>query len=378
MIYLNIESITKKTMAFILLALTIINTNSYAQSACEIANSSANKLTNGSFENGISGWSTAGGTMQQGTAYATCGGFCGQFAATGGTVVGRVWQEFQNINAGTSVLVKGFVGTHAAGMSKSPKMMLSFYNTSHNLLLRKTVNVTTNVDIAPYMPTLYTLSETAPTGTKYTSVEMNINGDWLKLDGFSLVTTANAVLPLQLINFKATAMANANVLDWNTENEINTSKFEIEYSIDGLSFSAIASKDANSDIQNSKEYNYKHTISTRAKSYYRLKMIDKNGSFTYSNIISIVNDNVSMATVTVFPNPFVSKVTVQFTSTTKDINVVKLIDQTGKIITSTTQAGYAGVNTISLQNLDNYATGVYFVEIWNGTSKIKTEKIVKY
>jgi hypothetical protein len=378
MTYLNITLTTKKTIAILLLTCSIFSKSTHAQSACEMASSTSNKIINGSFENGITGWSTAGGTMHQGTAYATCSGHCGQFAADGGTVLGKVWQEFQTINAGTSVLVRGFAGTHAAGMSKSPKMMLSFYNISHNLILRKTVNITTNVDIAPYMPTLYTLNETAPTGTKYTAIEMTISGDWLKLDGLSLITTTTGVLPLQLISFKATPVTNINILEWNTENEVNTSKFEIEHSLDGLSFSTIATTDAISDLQNSKAYNYKHAVNTKAKSYYRLKIIDKNGSFSYSNIISIVNDNISVVTVSVFPNPFVSKITVQFNSTTKNINVIKLIDQTGKIINRNTQAGNIGINTITLQNLDSYATGIYFVEIWNGANKIKTEKIVKY
>ncbi|MCE3227027.1 MAG: hypothetical protein K0S32_1578 [Bacteroidetes bacterium] len=93
-------------------------------------------------------------------------------------------------------------------------------------------------------------------------------------------------LPLDLISFKAFHISQKeNVIRWTTQNEYNFDRFEIYYSHNGEEFHKVCdmkSKDKN-NLQTS--YEFKHQPSTEAGIYYRLKMIDKDSEFKYSDVI---------------------------------------------------------------------------------------------
>ncbi len=154
---------------------------------CACTSSAANLLSNASFENGNTSWSVSSGNITTGTGYIICGAANGFLNWSSGTA--KAWQQVAAV-AGNTYNATAYLGTHAAGINCSPKFLLSFYNASGTLLTISSANVTTNVDVSPNKPTLYSLSAVAPAGTANVRVETTITCNTMKMDAFCLTTTA--------------------------------------------------------------------------------------------------------------------------------------------------------------------------------------------
>jgi len=154
---------------------------------CDCTNAPSNLLTNASFESGSTGWSVSGGSLTTGTGYVVCGyknAFLNRYSGTA-----KVWQQVTSITPGSTVVFKGFAGTHTQGIGCSPKLTLAFYNSSNVLISASSVTVDKNVDIPNYKLKEYTIAALAPAGTFYTRVEASIGCNVLKLDALCLTAT---------------------------------------------------------------------------------------------------------------------------------------------------------------------------------------------
>jgi hypothetical protein len=126
--------------------------------------------------------------------------------------------------------------------------------------------------------------------------------------GFSgfFVKTSQSPLPLNLISFTATHEAGSNLLQWSTTGEVNTHKFEIQRSANARTFMKIATVETAGS--GSFQYNYYDRTSNDLTSYYRLKMSDLDGTFSYSRIIALTGDGGRAG---IYPNPAGSSITFQ-------------------------------------------------------------------
>lgn len=113
-------------------------------------------------------------------------------------------------------------------------------------------------------------------------------------------------LPLHLVSFSCTSNGNSTILQWQTADEVNTHSFEVERSKDGVNFTAIA-KVAAANVAGTNLYAYTDGA-TQQTAFYRLKMVDEDGSFTYSNIIKAEAGGNSK--LSVFPNPVTNFISV--------------------------------------------------------------------
>ena len=128
------------------------------------------------------------------------------------------------------------------------------------------------------------------------------------IDAIVVATTySDASLPLSLTSFKAAFNGKATQIKWTTDNEVNVSGFSIEKSLDGTNFSQVEFVTAkNNSSQN--VYTLEDTKVKGGVSYYRLKLVDKNGAFKYSSIVAVKNNSIIKAEV--FPNPTKGNLTV--------------------------------------------------------------------
>ncbi len=120
-----------------------------------------------------------------------------------------------------------------------------------------------------------------------------------------LSVTVTNVLPVTLKSLKASLINNAVDLNWATSNETNFDYFGVEKSFDAKNFSPIA-KVASNKTTNGSNYAFTDFGKTLAQQYYRLKMVDNDGSFKYSQVVA-VNGKASTS-LEVFPNPVVNTV----------------------------------------------------------------------
>ena len=143
--------------------------------------------------------------------------------------------------------------------------------------------------------------------------------------------TKNVVVPVNMVHFSGIIQSNKTILlRWNTTQEINCKFYELEFSTDGVLFTNIYRVNANNS-NGFNAYSYLHFQPNNGLNYYRIKQVDANGLFTYSNIISINLNNSSTNYFQVKPNPFKNNLILDvYSNSTEQIKVV-VTDMLGKI-----------------------------------------------
>jgi Secretion system C-terminal sorting domain len=171
-------------------------------------------------------------------------------------------------------------------------------------------------------------------------------------------------LPVVLSNFSTARKGNTAVLNWQTATEINAKSFEIQI-LAGTSYRTVGSVTATNNSTGS-TYNYIDNNTSKSTSLYRLKIIDKDNSFQYSEVRSI-KGLAAVSDFTIYPNPSTGSAKVMINDVT-DGTQVQLMDNTGRIIKNIT---LQNSNTATLNGLQR---GVYLVKVIN---VLTNESVVK-
>lgn len=184
------------------------------------------------------------------------------------------------------------------------------------------------------------------------------------VDGIRVSNTwANGPLPVKLVNFSASLNNNQTELNWSTASETNNKGFEVERSIDGENFETIGFVKGNGNSNNVHKYSF--IDANQSSAFYRLKQIDFDGKFEYSNIVKVSNDEIL---VDLTPNPFNDNLVINSPTM---IENAEIIDVTGKVkLMEVVNSNKATINTSALSN------GIYFIRINNG-QKVITKRIIK-
>ncbi len=169
----------------------------------------------------------------------------------------------------------------------------------------------------------------------------------------------SSALPLTLVSFAAQNIGDGQIkLAWHSEDEINTSQFVIERSTDGVLFEPAGSVPAAGSGRN--HYSFTDIIlNIPATYYYRLKMVDIDGKYKYSNIARI-NNNAAGIKLAVFPNPATEFITV-VSSKKQEVIITNTTGQTIKHLLL--------INGSQAINIGSYVPGVYFVKSDEGVIK---------
>ena len=181
--------------------------------------------------------------------------------------------------------------------------------------------------------------------------------------------TVSGVVPLTLLSFDAFKNKNSVSLQWKTSNEINTSHFDIERSSDAVNFAKIGKVNA-VNVAGVNAYSYEDVQPFKGINFYRLKQIDINGSFKYSNINKVMFESFGDV-INIYPNPAKDFIQFDYVSKQKTI-LVNLFDMQGRLIKTTTIA-----NILPLKlNVENLTNGKYIVQLSDG-EKIAIGNFIK-
>jgi len=152
-------------------------------------------------------------------------------------------------------------------------------------------------------------------------------------------------------------------VQWQTLTENNTRNFIVEKSYDAASWTNIDSIAAAGYSANKRTY---VTTDTKPGSitYYRIRQVDNNGHYTYSNTVRMTMTSNSIDATT-FPNPFVSQVQVDLNSTTAQKTTITFSDMSGRKLVQKTWAVTKGKNSIVLQDVLQLPVGMYILNIVN-------------
>ena len=190
-------------------------------------------------------------------------------------------------------------------------------------------------------------------------------------DDPSIVTfCANITLPVSLLNFSGTYKNNDALLSWEAENQVNFAYYDLERSTNGNDFSRIISKVSSKSGNERQQYQYTDDLSLASGStfYYRLKMIDIDGSFKYSNIIMIRKGESPFKTLSISPNPAIGGkgATIRFGASESRIVTISVVDMTGRILLNQQNRVNEGMNSIPVSNLNRLQPGIYIIQLSNG------------
>lgn len=184
---------------------------------------------------------------------------------------------------------------------------------------------------------------------------------------FFIGSTSN-ILPVSLQNFTAVALHFTSVLSWQTASEINNSKFEIERSADGKTFTKIGTVAGHGSSSELHNYSFIDEVPFKGRNYYRLAQVDLDGRMSYSEI-RLVDFNERSGAIKVFPNPSKSIVHVQLPTAASGQNVLQLFNSIGsEVLQQTVPAG----NSQSDVDISSLAAGVYILKY--GTESVKVVK----
>jgi subtilase family serine protease len=187
---------------------------------------------------------------------------------------------------------------------------------------------------------------------------------------FTVTSGNGTALPVRLISFNAISRSKDVLLQWQTSNEINASKFEVERSRDANSFSSIGTLPANNTPGNH-NYQLVDVFPLNGNGFYRLKMIDIDGSFVYSDIIN-VNRSAINSGFTVYPNPATNYTNLYFNNTASP-KTMQLFDANGRLIQ---QIQIPRGQQIFKLNTADLASGWYGIQLMED-GKIYSIKLIK-
>jgi len=200
-------------------------------------------------------------------------------------------------------------------------------------------------------------------------------------DGYPYLKWQNpsgSPMPVELFSFTAIVSNGRNIkLNWETKTELNSSKFIIENKSALTSWESVASVNASGESNSPKYYSF--TIKNlQADNYqFRLKMIDNDGSFTYSKTIETaisLPDNFELSQN--YPNPFNPSTKINYTLpfdskvTLEIFNIAGV--RIGQLVNDQQSAGYYSVDFNSSSVGRNISTGVYFYRITASDNVNKT------
>ena len=187
------------------------------------------------------------------------------------------------------------------------------------------------------------------------------------------ITATGAALPVTLASISGVKQGLNNKLSWTTETELNNKGFELQRSADGVNFTTISFINSQAISGNSNSilnYNYLDKGITDAINYYRLKQIDKDGSFNYSSIVLLKSAKpATVNIVALYPNPASATLTIDIESPTSNYMNVEITDAAGKVILKKSSELIAGANRLSV-DVKKLAPGNYFLKGYFGKNGV--------
>jgi len=211
-----------------------------------------------------------------------------------------------------------------------------------------------------------------------------INGSREDASGIGYTNTGDCyanicILPIELVSFSGEE-SNCRVhLSWSTATEENTAHFIVQRSNNGIDFQDIGRVSAAGDSYDLLTYNFVDE-QFGIHNYYRLKQVDIDSRYTYTDVIKVETDCYQSGDVIeVYPNPVYgnNEMTLKLEATSAESAQISVINIEGKTMSETPVQLSEGANMLHF-SMTNLPSGTYFVEVKGATWNSTVQKIVKF
>lgn len=218
--------------------------------------------------------------------------------------------------------------------------------------------------VGGFVFTVYFEDIAASNGTSNTTTSAKFSST---LKGVNLSFTP---LPVELTAFSAKTENNTTRLDWKTASEINNDYFSIEHSCDGRNFESVGEVNGIGTTTETQRYSFIHKSPKQGDNYYRLKQIDFDGGFEYSEIKVV---RVEKATeVQVFPTIASTEISVIIRDEFLENSQLAIFNSMGQMVKIESINGATEFDI----NIKDLAKGHYYLQLRNG-SEVVTKRFIK-
>ncbi len=240
----------------------------------------------------------------------------------------------------------------------------------------RTVTGTSSVPISPGDATIISITvygaEENPVALQTNANFQNpapITGDVV---GNNIISTEASVTaapnPVLLSSFSAQKEAQTALLSWSTAEEINSERFEVEHSLNGKNWQKIGQVAAKGNSNDKQWYSFTDVNPANGSNLYRLRMVDRDGSFDYSRVKSLEFEiNIETA---LYPNPVAERLLLKTDDLTK-ISRVQLFNSMGVAVIQSDSVSNDGLD------VKNLPTGLYVVKVTRNNGSTDTFKVMK-
>lgn len=184
-----------------------------------------------------------------------------------------------------------------------------------------------------------------------------------------------APMPVKLMTFAGSAVNNKGQLRWSVADNETGDQFQVLRSADGNHFSEAGTVFITSKA-GAESYTFADSRDLDAVTYYKLKIINKDRSVSYSNVIALKSATAKTASgITILQNPVASVLTFTYSATTATQGQVAIYNTLGVKVYSSRITSQKGSNSVSLTLEGHLAAGTYILEVVNGTDRAVTRMI---
>ncbi len=193
---------------------------------------------------------------------------------------------------------------------------------------------------------------------------------------FVVQTDACYLLPLELLSFSGYNAGEVNHLLWTTASEFNTDYFVLERSPDGFTYNAIGTIDAAGFSTELLNYTFIDDAPLYGHNYYRLKMIDLDGSYVYSNVVLIHITRSQSSALIVYPNPVTDQLYISASDVDESNISFSLTNAIGQLVSISVQPVDPQNRLYSL-DVSHLPAGTYLLRVINARGEMLVSKFVK-
>ncbi|MCF0075386.1 T9SS type A sorting domain-containing protein [Dyadobacter sp. CY261] len=196
-----------------------------------------------------------------------------------------------------------------------------------------------------------------------------ISGNGNGCNSQSEIATTCGSLPVELVSFKAVAENSTTLLQWSTAEEHKSAVFEIEHSLNGKTWQLAGEHAAKGESTGLVEYQWIHKTPAIELNYYRLKMIDLDGTYAYSRIEKVAFEKNNRVAGLIYPNPVSDKLSI---GGKDEVVLVRIVDLRGRTVYETTKVAAEGFSVKGM------AAGLYQVQVTAKSGTVYSERVMIY
>jgi hypothetical protein len=192
-------------------------------------------------------------------------------------------------------------------------------------------------------------------------------------DTVNLYFSSGGSLPVKLQSFNGNRKnETTDILVWQVADEINMKNYEVQLSDNGFDFKTVGTVAVSNSSSTNRTYDFANNIASSSVNYYRLKMVNVDGSFGYSNILKLSNKQKNINMLDVIPNPAKTNLLVHINSAQTHSAIIEIINILGQPIFKKNIQIIKGINTMPI-DVSNLPRGVFLLKVDDTIKKLILE-----